>query len=190
MARVIMVLGGSSSGKSEYAEEITASLEAQLGGPVYYLATARVIDEELAGRVERHRLRRPFSWSTIEEPLNLAAVLPSLEPQPLICLVDGVGTWISNILIESLEPDKAWDARAELDCLQKIYDFIEALKEIDGAIVIVADEVGWDLLPVYKLGRVFMELNGLANQILAEASTDLVFVTSGTPVFVKGGISA
>lgn len=188
MARIIVALGGSSSGKSQYAEDLTVSLEKKLGGPVYYLATARVIDQELAARVERHRQRRPSSWKTIEEPLNLAEVLSGIEPQPFICLVDGVGTWISNIMIEGHKPESAWDAGAEAACLQRVGDFIEALKRIEGVIVIVADEVGWDLPPVYELGRVFMDLNGLANQFLAEASTDLVFVASGTPVFVKGGM--
>ena len=101
-----------------------------------------------------------------------------------------MGTWISNIMLEGHKPESAWGAGAEAACIQRVCGLIEALKGIEGVIVIVADEVGWDLPPVYELGRMFMQLNGLANQILAEASTDLVFVASGTPVFVKGGMSA
>lgn len=187
MARVIMVIGGSSSGKSQYAEEITAYMETQLGWPVYYLATARVTDEEFADRVERHLSRRPSAWSTIEEPLDPARVMLRIKHQPWICLLDGVGTWISNILIESMERERAWDGETEADCLKKVYDFIESLRGLDAVIVMVADEVGWDLAPGYELGRVFMELNGNVNQILARAANEVFLVASGNPVFLKGG---
>lgn len=190
MAQVIMVLGGSSSGKSRYAEQITASLETELGYPVYYLATARVVDEELAGRVERHRHRRPLAWNTIEEQLNLAEVLRRIGTQPLICLVDGIGTWISNILIESLNPARQGEAAKEAECLERVYEFVQSWPGIDGAVVLVADEVGWDLPPGNELGRIFMEWNGQANQILAGAAQDMVLVVSGIPVCLKGGTVA
>lgn len=189
MTRGIFVLGGSSSGKSQYAENMVASLEKELGFPVYYLATARVIDEEFAGRVERHRQRRPSSWKTIEEQLDLAGVLRSIGQQPLICLVDGVGTWISNLLIESMEIEKAWDAEKNDNCLKRVYEFVESWKGFDGIIVMVADEVGWDLLPDYELGRIFMDLNGQANQILAGAARETFFIAAGTPICMKGGIA-
>lgn len=187
MAEAIMILGGSSSGKSEYAENIVASLEKKLGFPVYYLATARVIDEEFADRVERHRQRRPSSWQTIEEQLDLARVLRGISKQPVICLVDGVATWMSNLMIESLGPEGIWDASHEEACLNKVYDFIASWNEADGVIIMVADEVGWDLMPEYELGRIFMDLNGRANQILAAAAAEMFFVSSGTPICLKGG---
>lgn len=187
MAEGIMIMGGSSSGKSQYAEEIAESAGENLGFPIIYLATARVVDEEFAGRVERHRQRRPAAWNTIEEQLDLARVLRSIGDKPVICLVDGVGTWISNMMIESLGAEGVWDARKQINCLSKVYDFIEALKEIDGLIIMVADEVGWDLVPEYELGRIFIDLNGLANQILAAAVGEVFLVLSGTPICLKGG---
>lgn len=185
-----MVLGGSSSGKSQYAENIVYSMEKKLGFPVYYLATARVIDEEFAERVKRHRQRRPSTWITVEEQLDLAGILRNPGHKPVIILVDGIGTWLSNLILNSLESEGLWDARMKDRCLRIVQDFIDSWQEIDGIVVMVADEVGWDLTPEYELGRIFMDLNGLANQILGRAARAMYFLTSGIPLCMKGGTPA
>ena len=69
--KLILVLGGARSGKSELAEKIAS----QLGGPVKYIATATVQDLEMAERVTLHQGRRPASWLTVEEPTNILEVL-------------------------------------------------------------------------------------------------------------------
>ena len=73
---LILVSGGSASGKSEFAEGlVTASgLETRA-----YLATMQVWDAESEGRVERHRrMRAGKGFATVECPVNLAgAVLPA-----------------------------------------------------------------------------------------------------------------
>ena len=66
-----LVLGGSASGKSEYAE----SLVLQTTGPRFYLATMQVWDAECAARVEKHRrMRAEKRFETVECPLHLDAV--------------------------------------------------------------------------------------------------------------------
>ena len=73
---LILVSGGSASGKSEFAEGlVTASgLETRA-----YLATMQVWDAESERRVERHRrMRAGKGFATVECPVNLAgAVLPA-----------------------------------------------------------------------------------------------------------------
>lgn len=188
MAEGILVIGGSSSGKSQYAEALAEKIERETGFPVYYLATARVTDEEFAGRVERHRKRRPTWWATIEEPVDLAAVLQDNGRQPVIYLVDGVGTWISNLLFKTPEGQK-WDAKKQNLCLDKVREFVETWMFVEGVVIVVADEVGWDLDSKFELGRLFVDLNGEANQILAACSKEVFFVVSGIPVCMKGGVN-
>ncbi len=189
MAEGMMIIGGSSSGKSQYAEELAEAMGRELGFPVYYLATARVIDEEFAERVERHRHRRPAAWETIEEPLNLAGALRGLGPKGVICLVDGVSTWMSNLLIENPGDQRVGDAEKEKRCLDQVHDFIAAWRSVDGLVIMVADEVGWDLQPEYELGRIFVNLNGRANQLLARHAREVIFIASGMPICMKGGIN-
>ena len=66
---LILVSGGSGSGKSEFAESLVVS--SGLTERVY-LATMRVWDEESARRVERHRaMRAGKGFSTLECPAGL-----------------------------------------------------------------------------------------------------------------------
>ena len=62
MGKIYFLLGGARSGKSQYSEELAASISKDVG----YLATAEIIDEEMEKRIEFHRQRRPGSWLTFE----------------------------------------------------------------------------------------------------------------------------
>ena len=65
-----LVMGGSGSGKSAWAEAYTVSLSS---GKKYYLATMQVTDAESAGKAERHRcLRAGKGFVTIEQPRDIA----------------------------------------------------------------------------------------------------------------------
>ena len=61
--QIILITGGSRSGKSTYAEKLALSLS---DSPVY-MATARIWDEEFRQRVIAHQQRRGPEWSNIEE---------------------------------------------------------------------------------------------------------------------------
>ena len=63
MKRIILITGGSRSGKSSYAEQMALALSPE---PVY-VATARIWDEEFRERVRRHQARRGPQWTNIEE---------------------------------------------------------------------------------------------------------------------------
>lgn len=73
---LILVSGGSASGKSEFAEGAGRRLRP---GDAAYLATMQVWDAESERRVERHRrMRAGKGFATVECPVNLAgAVLPA-----------------------------------------------------------------------------------------------------------------
>ena len=71
----ILVLGGSKSGKSHIAQEITDSL-AQ-GGTKYYWATMEPVDEEDSARIEKHITDRDgWGFETIECGRNICSKLP------------------------------------------------------------------------------------------------------------------
>src|SRR5947209_16990448 len=66
--RLILILGGTRSGKSALAERLAASS----GRPVAFVATATAGDDEMRERIARHRASRPRQWHTLEEPLDLS----------------------------------------------------------------------------------------------------------------------
>ena len=71
---VTLVLGGVRSGKSRYAQQL-----AEQSRRVVFVATAKVTDDEMRAKIDRHREDRPKDWVTVEEPLELAKVLAEHE---------------------------------------------------------------------------------------------------------------
>lgn len=67
---LILVSGGSASGKSKYAEDLVVQAPP---GPRVYVATMRVWDDESRRRVERHRaMRAGKGFVTEERPVHLS----------------------------------------------------------------------------------------------------------------------
>ncbi|QGU00244.1 hypothetical protein SYNTR_1650 [Candidatus Syntrophocurvum alkaliphilum] len=186
MHETIMFIGGSSSGKSSLAEKKTAEYAHQLNIPVYYIATGIQCDEEFLNRIEKHKARRPSSWKTIEEPLSLYEVFHSKKDEEAIFLLDGIGTWVTNLMyhigsIESFD----WNKEKETLFYNQLNLFLKVLKQIKGIVIIVADEVGMDVVPISKEARVFRDLNGITNQHLADIVDDAYFIVSGLSLKLK-----
>ena len=180
MASITLIVGGSVSGKSAHAEQLAKEMEKSDGGKVAYLATGVVIDEEFAVRVERHRKRRPKHWQTIEEPLYLRRAIRNLSAEVGILLIDGVGTWITNFIMENgFRQDLAEYFDRELQKLK------ESLDGFEGHVVLVGDEVGMGIIPESREARMFRDLNGLANQELAKKAESVEQVVCGFPRKIK-----
>lgn len=185
MLETILVLGGSSSGKSQFAEELARERESLYNCDVFYLATGVVCDEEFAARVKGHQKRRPERWHTVEEPLRPAAAVRGLEQRPVVVLLDGIGTWTAN-LIYAEDGRQPWSEEREQACLEEVRAFIETWADLSGAVIMVADEVGMGIVPEYPEARLFRDLNGRINQLLASSAEQVYFVTSGIASRIKG----
>jgi adenosylcobinamide kinase/adenosylcobinamide-phosphate guanylyltransferase len=166
---VTLVLGGARSGKSRYAE----GLVDRHPGRRTYLATAEVLDDEMAARVKTHRDRRDSDWRTVEEPLELAHVLKAETEQGAAVLVDCLTLWLGNLL------GKERDVETEIDSLTT------ALGQFGGPVVFVSNEVGQGIVPDNALARRFRDLAGILHQRLAEKADHVVFVTAGLPMKLK-----
>jgi adenosylcobinamide kinase/adenosylcobinamide-phosphate guanylyltransferase len=166
---VTLVLGGARSGKSRYAE----GLLDRHPGRRTYLATAEVLDDEMAARVKTHRDRRDSDWKTVEEPLALAAALKAETEQGAAVLVDCLTLWLGNLLGEAREIE------AEIDGL------IAAIGQFGGPVVFVSNEVGLGIVPDNALARQFRDHAGILHQRLAEKADRVVFVTAGLPMTLK-----
>lgn len=166
--RLTLVLGGARSGKSRYAE----SLIEFLPKPWIYLATAEAGDEEMAARIAAHKARRGTDWRTVEIPHDLAEALGKL-PAGAAVLIDCLTLWLTNRLL----------AGADLDAEMMALD--EALDACDGALVLVANEVGSGVVPDTALGRRFRDLQGLLNQRIAAKANRVILMVAGLPLIVK-----
>jgi adenosylcobinamide kinase / adenosylcobinamide-phosphate guanylyltransferase len=163
----ILVLGGARSGKSRYAEGLADSL----AGDRLYIATAQAGDEEMAARIAAHRQRRGPGWTTLEAPLALAEALAGADA-PFV-LIDCITLWISNLLL------------ADIDIAPRVEALAEALRARQGTVAVVSNEVGLGIVPDNALARRFRDAAGLANQRLAQACDEVVFLAAGLPLRLK-----
>ena len=169
MTTSLFVLGGARSGKSAYAE---GRVRAQAGEKIY-IATAEMIDAEMAERVRHHQERRGAGWRTIEAPLDLPQVLRKQDAAGRVILIDCVTVWINNLMFH--------DCRIE----PAVADFCAALGSAKGRIVVVSNEVGFGIVPENALARRFRDLAGRANQAIAAAADEVVLVVAGLPLTIK-----
>jgi len=178
----ILVTGGARSGKSAFAERLSATL----GESGLYVATAQIWDDEMRARISEHQRQRQaadFPWETREEPHALAETLALLraEAQQRVVLVDCLTLWLSNVLLRREdEPD------AEAAVTARIAELTAAVAPYDaGALVLVTNEVGDGIVPATKLGRQFRDLSGRMNQRLATVCEQVFLVTAGIPIELK-----
>jgi len=165
--RLVLVLGGARSGKSRYAE----GLAARSGRPVTYIATAGPPrDAEMEERIAAHRARRPAAWQSVEAPLDLAGALAAVRG---LALVDCLTLWLTNLVLGEHEVERHTAA------------LLEALDRRAGPVLCVSNEVGEGIVPATSLGRRFRDLQGVLNQRVAGAATDVVKVVAGCPIIVK-----
>ena len=183
MSVIHLVLGGIRSGKSAYAERLTADLAK--GGPVTYVATGVAIDAEMAERIRLHRERRPDDWRTVEAPLNPVRALQEtagVMERPPVLLLDSLDGWVSNILFEHEGASPTELAARTVGAARRFAAFV---RELDSDAVIVSSEVGQSLVATSSLGRQFQDTLGTVNQAMAEAADEVTLVVAGIPVRIK-----
>ncbi len=170
-----LVLGGARSGKSRYAQSLCVDSRS-----VIFLATARDEgDPEMRSRIDRHRAERSDGWKTIEEPLAVVGVVRESEPSVTI-LLDCVTTWLANL---------AWEHRSlsarELQNL--VIEEVSSLAAVAKGreVIAVSNEVGSGIVPDHPSGRHFRDLQGVANQFLAQEAVRVVLMVSGLPLTLK-----
>src|SRR6478672_10976518 len=170
-----LVLGGSRSGKSRYAERLASS-----AASVTYVATATGDpgDREWVARIEGHRQRRPAAWETVETP-DLAKLFARDDGSVL--LVDSITSWLAGVMdgygcwAEPPDPDSDQRLTEALDSL------VRAWTATRSSIIAVSDEVGGGVVPPTRAGRRFRDLLGGLNQRLAAAADEVWLVTAGIP---------
>jgi len=199
----ILILGGARSGKSRFAQQMAK----KLGEEVLFIATGQPLDEEMASRIEEHKRIRPKNWRTLEIDARVGQTLEGQIGGAGIVLLDCLSLLVSNVILNPSLPLSLRAERSNLLALRagsvknlEKMDFTEAEKrvmdEIDELIkciekhkdifIVVSNEVGLGLVPENKLGRVYRDLLGKANQLLAQHADQVYLMVAGIPVKIKG----
>ncbi|MBR5047328.1 MAG: bifunctional adenosylcobinamide kinase/adenosylcobinamide-phosphate guanylyltransferase [Eubacterium sp.] len=184
MSKVIMVTGGSRSGKSVLAEQ-----KAKEHGKrsVLYIATAIPTDEDMKERIRIHQERRDSEWGTYEGYRDLGDVIRETEKSTI--LLDCITVLITNILFEE-ERDfdtisKEEIADIEADVMKELGSIVKGARDGNKTLILVTNELGMSMVSSYRLGRIFTDMAGKANQLLASLSEEVYISISGVPLRLR-----
>ncbi|MGI5893271.1 MAG: bifunctional adenosylcobinamide kinase/adenosylcobinamide-phosphate guanylyltransferase [Candidatus Merdivicinus sp.] len=170
----VLIIGGSASGKSAFAEEVSQ----KLGGRKLYAATMQPFDAECERRIARHReMRREKAFETWEiyRGLQTAEIPGKYDTILLECL--------SNLLANEMYGPEGWQKG---DLVSRILDGMQRLWDAAPNLVVVSNEVFQDGDRYHPETLQYMEFLGEINRRLA-AKADLVAeVVCGVPIFHKG----
>ena len=178
--KLIFITGGARSGKSSFAEKMAANL----GKPVAYLATGQSLDKEMAHRIKKHKSRRPTDWETYEEPIEVRKLVSRLGLEKEVILIDCLTLLTSNLLLK--KENKMGDPQWEEEILLEIKKLAEVSYKVPAQVIIVSNEVGMGLVPDNPLGRVYRDILGRANSIIADKADEVFMMVSGIPLKIKG----
>jgi adenosylcobinamide kinase/adenosylcobinamide-phosphate guanylyltransferase len=168
---VILIGGGSRSGKSSYALQLAR----EKGERRVFVATAQGLDEEMLDRIERHQQERGDAFHTKEIPIELAGALPALALDYEVILLDCLTLWLSNVMFaEGVDVEPAVD------------ELLSTVRELKGVtLVVVTNEVGSGIVPDSKLAREFRDHAGWLNARFAEVADEVYYMVFGCPLRAK-----
>jgi adenosylcobinamide kinase / adenosylcobinamide-phosphate guanylyltransferase len=174
VGHLLLVTGGTRSGKSRYAVERATTW----GSRVLYVATCQPADDEMQERVRRHQAERPATWLTIEPGADVLPAIQEQGPRSDGIVLDCLTLYVSNLLMSGCR---------ELEVMQRVDELCRGLREVYQPAAIVTNEVGWGVVPETSLGRLFRDAAGYANQVAARHAQEVVLMVCGLPLAVKPG---
>ena len=174
---IILVLGGTKTGKTTFAENRAKKLSSKNNLPVHYVATARAIDGEMENRIKKHRENRPSHWITIEEPLLVSDVLKVLKDKDTVIILDCLTLLMTNIIFEKGESCSREEA--EVCVFSEIDKIVSAMKNNPQEFIIISNQVENGLVSEHAWARMFQDIAGMVHQKLAAASEHVYMMNAG-----------
>ena len=186
MSKMILVTGGARSGKSNFAEELCK----KQNNKTAYIATSVAFDEGMKDRINKHKSHRPSEWTTYESYKNLDKVILEIYKEHQTIILDCATLMVNNLMFDR-EIDYDSISHNEIDSLEadikdEFTKLISEIKKTSLYVVVVTNEIGLAPVAGNRLTRIYTDIIGRINQLLAISSDEVYFVVSGIPLRIKG----
>lgn len=194
---MILVMGGSCSGKSSFAEELMEKLAAEDSSGVYskyYIATMEAQDGESLERIARHRrMRAGKGFVTIEQGRDIARAVEQMEDTLSGGNFGGRTVQASRAgLLECMSNLVANEMFGGEEILpgnvvsEKIGKEIDLLSKSLRHLVIVTNNVFEDGVRYDEATMEYLDALGKVNQKIAAEADRVYEVVVGIPLSIKG----
>lgn len=179
---IIFVYGGSGSGKSAFAEEISSHYG---GSERYYVATMKVFDEEGKERVAKHRRQREGrNFKLIEKPVLIESVCTDLAQEKaagkkIFLLIECLSNLVAN---EMFSDGSIISAEKVVDSVVK--GLTEVFESADD-VVVVSNNVFEDGIGYDDSVCEYMHALGKINEWMCRKADKSYEVVVGIPLEIK-----
>lgn len=174
MKRLILVIGGSGSGKSEFAEQLSMELHRKQGGRLLYLATMKSTDKECDVKIDIHKKRREDTdFVTIEKQVSIGDI--EVKEGDILLL-----ECVSNLLANEVFSKEGHGAMSEQVILQ---DIQKLNKTCD--MVIVSNEISMDGITYDPFTMDYIRMITGINTKTAQLADIVYEVVAGIPITCK-----
>lgn len=179
---IIFAYGGSGSGKSAFAEEISSHYG---GSEKYYVATMKVFDEEGKERVAKHRRQREGrNFKLIEKPVLIESVCTNLAQEKaagkkIFLLIECLSNLVAN---EMFSDGSIMSAEKVVDSVEK--GLTEVFESADD-VVVVSNNVFEDGIGYDDSVCEYMHALGKINEWMCRKADKSYEVVVGIPLEIK-----
>ena len=181
---IALVIGGSGSGKSAYAEQM--AVKAAGNGSLYYVATMQVYDEEEKKKVERHqKMRAGKGFLTIEQPRRLEEAAKKVVAERGTVLLECMSNLVANEMFSEENLSAVMDEAKIKQLSHEIISGVTALHDSCDILIIVTNQIFEDGIRYDASTMAYIRLLGDVNRQIAERAEQVVEVVAGIPIFIK-----
>ena len=184
MAKIVFILGGARSGKSDFAQRLAGEIG---GNDVLYVATAEPLDDEMKQRIAMHQQSRPKDWELLEVPVGVGHAMSNAKRDYTAIVIDCLTLLVSNVMTADVEEPVT--ASADDRVAQEMSELLAACRQLNGIVIVVSNEVGLGIVPNSALGRRYRDLLGRANQQVVEQADTTYFMVAGRPLELNQTLS-
>lgn len=178
---IVYITGGARSGKSKFGLELAGEYE----NPAY-LATAKATDEEMKLRISEHQKSRT-GFTTYEDYKNIAEIISDTGHG--VYLLDCITTLITNLMFDlKIDPENfniSDHKKTEDFICGNISNILASAKKYNKNLIVISNEIGLGLVPVYAFSRFFRDVAGRVNQLIAESAASVYITFSGLHLKIK-----
>lgn len=188
-----VIMGGSGSGKSGYAErQIEKIADSEM--PRYYIATMKVYGDEGRQRVKKHRQQRQhLDFVTIEQEKDISKVVEKMSRGKGVVLLECISNLVANEMFDDRETTEgdyqgeSQEKRKREDISAKVLRELKTVKEASESLVVVTNNVFEDGNSYDEETISYMECLAKVNTELVKRADLVTEVVAGIPIPIKGG---
>ncbi len=172
---IAVIIGGSGSGKSEYAENKIALQSKRDGTDLLYIATMQPFGEETKQRIWRHQnMRKDKGFMTLEQYVALDQLT---LPQNTSVLLECMSNLVANEMFS--------DAGAKEHAKETILKGVEKLCREARNLVIVTNNVFEDGGDYDLTTKEYLRVLGSINRFISSYADQVIEVVHGIPVIIS-----